>query len=164
MDVSGWTVDQRMRLPDWCFGNRQVIAAYASSPEIATFYWGISEIALPDPVCIWSLGWWLGKAESAFYDFRFGLRDTVPTNEAEMDTAIEILPYLGSAHAGPNYLRVEYLETAIVQINLKKGMVTGGKKLVVEFKSSIAWAALNVFLVCSALPTDMAGWLAHSKV
>lgn len=164
MDVSGWTIDQKMRLPDWCFGNRQVIAAYANTPEIATCYWGISEIALPDPVCIWSLGWWLGKAASAYYDFRFGLRDTVPTSIAEMDTAVEILPYLGSPHAGPNTLRVEYIETAVSQIDLKKGMVTGGKKLVVEIKSSVQWVACNVFLVCSELPTDMASWLAHNKV
>jgi len=164
MDVSGWTVDQRMRLPDWCFGNREMIGCRAACPEVETYYWGISDIVLPDPVAIWSLGWVYKQNEKAVNRLRFGLRSTIPTSTAQMDTAVPILPYFGNTTFTPPMLVVTQTEGLLFQFNVRKGMATGGKKLVIELWSTIQWTEITFFMVVSGLPTNMAGWLAHNKV
>lgn len=163
MDVSDWTVDQRMRLPDWCFGNRTVIGISILCPLLETGYYGISEIALPDPACIWQVGWWYKTDTISGVTLRIGLRATIPTSVPDMDDATEILPYMGSPHAGPNEIFMTIRESLPFFINLRKGMVTGGKKLVVRSYSDAAQAHANVCLIVSELPTSMAGWLAHNK-
>ena len=164
MDVSEWTVDQRMRLPDWCFGNRQLVGIHVDCPNLGTFYYGISEIALPDPVCIWSFGFYLYNYNYTRHRFRVGLRESIPTNEAEMDTATEILPYFGEPRDGPNYIRAGTLDTRAYLIPLRKGMVTGGNYLVASCYTGTDQSMVDIFLVVSGLPTSMAGWLAHNRV
>lgn len=164
MDVSGWTVAQKMRLPDWCFGNRQLIGVYVNMPLLGTYYYGISAIALPDPVCIWTFGFYIYTYDYTRFRFRAGLRNTIPTNEAGMDAATEILPYFGQPIAGPNYIRLGTKDSRPYIIPLRKGMVTGGKKLVVSAYTGTDASMIDVFMVVSSMPTRMAGWLAHDKV
>ncbi len=164
MDVSGWTVDQRMRLPDWCFPNRQIISVFIKATTGSTWYFGISDIALPDPCCIWSIGWFCYKDTATNSLQRVGLRATVPANAAEMDAAAEILPHFGEAHAGPNYIRIDDQLGNLAQIPLRHGLVTGGLKFVAGFFILTGIASATIFLVVSGLPTSMAGWLAHNKV
>lgn len=164
MDVSGWSVEQRMRLPDWCFGNREAIGCEVNCVLADTDYWAISEIALPDPVCFWSLAFWFREPAFARVRFRFGLRATVPVNATQMNTATEILPYVGATTAGPNFLRVGQFDSVFYQLMLRKGMVTGGDKLVFEVQSDHINTRADLVMIYSELPTSMAGWLAHHKV
>lgn len=163
MDVSGWTIDQRMRLPDWCFGNRELIGIHVDCPTLDVFYYGISEIALPDPVCIWAVGFYLYCFNYTRFRFRIGMATSIPANEAEMTAATEILPYFGQPLAGPNYIRAGTLDTRAFQIPLRKGMETGGKKLVASVLTGTDMTKIDIFMVVSELPTSMAGWLAHNK-
>lgn len=163
MDVSSWTIDQRMRLPDWCFGNRTVIGVYNKNDVIATFNWEISEIALPDPVCIWEFGF-MGMMKTGYEGYwRVGLADLVPTTEAQMNAATELLPYFGMPHAGPNIVGMHSETHMFGQMKLRKGMATGGKKLVTENRCIAGTSRIMLWIVISELPTSMAGWLAHNK-
>ena len=164
MDVSGWTIDQRMRFPDYCFGQQQAIGLQVYCPNALIYYFGISEIALPDPACIWQFSSWFKISAAANNTFRIGLAATVPTTIAEMDLALEIFPYIGGAYAGPNKLRVTQRYSTPWVMNIRKGLVTNGLKIVVALYSTVADTTGDFVLIVSGLPTNMAGWLAHNKV
>lgn len=163
MDVSGWTIDQRMRLPDWCFGNRHFIMCNVSTGTTEPFQWGISEFAFPDPACIWLFDLlYLPFTDGKGY-VRVGMADAVPTSEAEMDAAAEIFPGYGFPNPGPNVISVWQTVFIHRALAVRKGLVTGGKKLVVEtYRFSGSYIIDCSFLV-SELPTSMAGWLVHNK-
>jgi len=163
MDVSGWTNQQRMRFPDWCFPEKQVISAYRSNNVPDTKTYGISEIALPDPICLWEVGWLILCEDVALFRFKIGLRDTVPTNEAEMNECQEILPYFGEPQTGPNYICGGPATRLSFIIPVRKSMVTGGKKLIVANENYGGVARFAAWMLVSGLPTSMAGWMAHNK-
>lgn len=155
VDVSGWSLAKRMALPDWCFGNREAIGCEVNCVNADQDYWAISEIVLPDPVCFWSLGFWFRQPAFARIRFRFGLRATIPTSVAEMNGATEILPYIGAITTGPNYLRIGSFDTFVTDLVLRKGMATGGLKLVMEVQSTSVNTRADLFVVYSELPTEI---------
>jgi len=163
MDVSGWTIDQRMRFPDWCFGNREVISCYQYNSAGGTRKWEISEIALPDPACVWQVGIVSEPSTTGTGTLRIGLADTLPTSEAEMNAALEILPAHGRPRAGPNDMIFNSRDYVFYSLDCRRGMETGGKFLVIECFAAAATMRLWCILVVSGLPTQMAGWLAHHK-
>lgn len=164
MDVTGWTMEQRMRLPDWCFGNRQIISVYLVNDTPASRAWAISTIALPDPACIWQFAYtWMPDVAGSGW-VRVGLADAVPVNQAQMDAADPILPYFGSPTETPPVICPPSFQTMYVAIDTRRGIVTGGKKLVVEIRCGAAKTKIVVWVLVSCLPTDMAGWLAHNIV
>lgn len=164
MDVSGWTIDQRMRLPDWCFGNRKIIALNMRAVGAGVFYWRISGVTLPQDICIWQIGMFPRFVDSMNSYFRVGLRATVPTSEAEMDEAVPVLPDFGAINYTPPRIHLMDGGTSVWQFFHRKGMETGGKKLVAELWCSTSDVALIFYMLYSELPTNMAGWLAHHKV
>lgn len=164
MDVSGWTIDQRMRLPDWCFGNRHVIGAYQMNASGASYKYAISEIAFPDPCCIWHVAFAGWHTLDGVGTLRVGLANELPKNEAEMDLADEIFPAFGFPKTGPNGILLSGAAQFLVSFDARKGMVTGGKKLVISLYNSTGAVRANPLFLVSGLPTSMAGWLAHNKV
>ena len=164
MDVSGWTVQQRMRFPDWCFPNRQLISAYAYNNVADTYVLSISTIALPDPAVIWEFDYWGQPSGDGYGNLRVGLAAAVPTNVAEMDAAQELFPDYGIANAGPNIIPLSAKVGWHIMHGVRKGLTTGGKYLVTETYCAAPIIRSNATLLVSGLPTDMAGWLAHSKV
>ncbi|MBA7708111.1 hypothetical protein ES703_116999 [subsurface metagenome] len=106
------------------------------------------------------------KSDHASNYFRIALRNTVPVNEAEMDVAQEILPDFGSTGFSPERIYCFIGGGAYFVLDTRKGIETGGQKLVVEGHVHAEGSELLVLvnLVISALPTDMAGWLEHSRV
>ena len=158
MDVSFWTIDQRMRLPDHFFGNRQLIGCQVYCLNALAYYYSISEVALPNPACIWAFHFWVRTPASVDATFRIGLRATVPTNEGEMDTAMEIFPYIGEPSVGPNKLRLSFRYSTPVVLTDRQGMVTGGLKFVGRFYSSIADVYAFFVLEVSELPKKIPAW------
>lgn len=164
MDISGWTLAQRMKLPDWCFGNRQVISAYEYSSAAGTYVWQISEHALPDPCCIWEADFADLPSGGGTGSLRVALSDVVPASTAEMDACQEIFPGLGIPWAGPN--RIQFFSTLSDRRHYmtRQGMVTGGKKLVIEVRCVLATVSMECILVVSELPTRIPGWLVHDTM
>jgi len=164
MDVTGWTIDQKMRLPDWCFGNRQVIGVYVSTWVPGGDAFAIAEIPLPDPVCIWQMAFVVTYEAGASGHARAGLSHTLPANVAEMNAATEIYPYFGTPMAGPNALPDLKGTGFYGEVAFKKGIVTDGMYIVGQVHCTAIMTRLNFWLLVSGLPTDMAGWMEHSLV
>lgn len=164
MDVTGWTIEQRIRLPDWCFPNRQLIGCYGSNNVGGSDMFFISEIALPDQCILWEFHYFtLVTGNESGYG-RAGLRANVPANVAQMNTAQEFYPYFGMSMAGPNMLPNKTGTTVTGIVSFRKGIITGGKKLVLQIHNNVDKCIVQVALLVSGLPTDMAGWLEHSRV
>lgn len=159
IDVSGLSLAERMALPDWCFGNRQLIGVYVSQTGPSNYIWGISDIALPDPCCIWQLQIDSMPNPGGRGTMRFGLANTVPTSDGEMDNADEIFPYFGQPNTGPNLINVYGLEYMAFIIDARKGMVTGGKKLVVQLFARDDTNRIDCRLLVSALPDEIPAFL-----
>lgn len=164
MDVSNWTIEQRMRLPDWCFGTRMVTSTYNWNVEIGTFKWEIGSLKLPDPACIWALTVTTHPDDGAKGNLRIGLNPTVPTSHEEMDGVTEIFPHYGNPHAGPNEIVLLSGKHVYWTLPTRKGIETKEYYLVSELNCTVPVIRVDVALTVSGLPTSMAGWLAHSKV
>jgi len=158
MNVTGWDIASKMKLPDYCFGNQDVCSAYTFNNGPFTFVWAISEAALPDPCCIWQVGFTSMPTTDGTGHLRIGLADAVPTTEAEMNAAVEIFPGLGDPHVGPNRIQFYAAKYVFFTIDCRKGLVTGGKKLVIENYCVKDTMRLVCNLVVSGLPTKVPGW------
>lgn len=165
MDVSGWTIAEKMRLPDYCFGNRLLVSCRISVWIADTFKWSISTVALPDPCCFWSWGVVVIRSDHISNHFRVGMRDTVPTSEAEMNTAVEIFYDFGLLTFHPSRLYVPTIAGSYYNMPIRQGFATGGKKLVLEGFQHAAGThiSLIVYFMISGMPTEMASLLAHAK-
>lgn len=164
MDVSGWTIEQRMRFPDWCFGNRRILSVSVGNNTAGTFRWKISGTTLPDQICIWSVGIYPRYIDSYSSYIRLAFAATVPTTEAEMNAATPALPDFGELIYTPPRIYLADGGYEVWQIPLRKGMDVTGKKLVVELYCATVKVHLLPYLTFSELPTNMEGWLAHKKV
>lgn len=164
MDVSGWTVEQRMRLPDWCFGNRDLMSLYIENVVAGTYTYAISAFVLPDPACIWGIMFMSTNSVAGLGYVRLGLNDHLPVDAADMNTSIEILPNFGRPAAGPNIFWISGSYFYVWDMPAKRGLVTNGWNFVIENRCVVADFRVDVTLIVSGLPTDMAGWLAHNKV
>lgn len=159
VDVSGWSIANRMRLPDYCFGNRQLIGAYLGNYGEGTYEYEISDIALPDPVCIWSLVIVSNPDDGGVGHIRIGLSSTVPTNEAGFDEVTDIIPYFGAPSTGPNRIIFSTPAFVLLDFPIRKGMVTGAKKLVISVYTSTGRMRLNAALIVSSLPVSVPAFL-----
>lgn len=155
MNVSGWTLAEKMALPDWCFGNRQLLGCQIHAVLLGTFYYAIINVVLPAEICIWEFHFWVRTNADMEGTFRLGLRATVPTNEAEMDTATEIFPYIGQAWAGPNKIRLAFRHSTPFVLPIRKGLATGGLKFVVRFFSTVNDVYGDFVFAVSGLPTEI---------
>lgn len=159
IDVSGWSLDKRLRLPDWCFGNREVMSVSNTTTGVGNFSWKISGITLPTEICIWTLGILVRTNDSYISTVRIGFLDTLPTTIGEMDLAIPILPDFGSTTYTPPRIALADEGREVWQFNLRKGIDTGGLKMALELKCGGTEVALIVFLVYSELPTEIPAFL-----
>lgn len=165
MDVSGWTIDQKMRLPDWCFGNRSIISLTLGITGAGNFRWAISSVVLPTEICMWKLSILFRWCDNESSRVRFGFRATLPTSEAEMDTSMPVFPDLGDAAYSPPRIFLTDWGHEVWEFETRTGIVIGaGLKLTGEIKSAGTAAKVLLVIVYSGLPTNMAGWLAHNKV
>lgn len=163
MDVSGWTIEQKMRLPDWCFGQRQLVMAGGTASGAGTKVWDISELALPQQICVWQMGIIPRHLSSASDYVRIGFNSTLPTSEAEMDTSIPLLEYFGWTLYSPPRIIMPATGTELWEFFLRRGMDTEGKKLTVEVACVITKISLIVYMLYSELPSSMISWLSHNQ-
>lgn len=166
MDVSGWTTDQLMRLPDYVTGSRILLSNTVWIPAADSINWWITSRALPDPACIWQVGIVVLESDYRGNWVRMGLLDTLPASAAQMDNAVDIFPDLGYKLYAPPVIYCPVFVGQLFNINCRKGLVTGGKKFVVEGKvyGPGTYLLALVYIVVSGLATNMAGWQAHKKV
>jgi len=164
MDVSDWTIAQRMKLPDWCFGSQRIVSASMTQVQVDTWTFGISDVVLPDPICIYRLLFFFKLSGLSAMTFRVGLRSTVPTTDAQMNSAAEIFPDMGRTTDGPNKmgLTMEYSIPAVFEV--RKGLATGGLKIVAGLYSNTIVYEAFFALVFSELPTIIPAWLVSDNI
>lgn len=158
MDVTGWNLASRMKLPDYLFGNRKLISVYGWTTGPLTTTWAISPIVLPDPVCIWELNLFSDPYLNGYGYVRIGLADVVPTSVVEMDGAVELFPYFARPNVGPNRFFFYSGDPTQLAYQARKGMVTGGKFVVTELTAEFERMRMMVTLNTSELPTKVPGW------
>lgn len=154
-DVSGWALAKRMRLPDWCFGDREIIGIDKSATGSGDMTWEISSLALPANICIWHIGFFLNLAEKSPSYARIGLTAALPVNEGQMDAAVEVLQYFGDVDYAPRRIYFSNDITEPWQFPLRKSLATGGKKLTLEVYCGTTKIAVTVFMVYSELPIEV---------
>lgn len=164
MDVSGWTPAQRLKFPDWCFPERQVIGVYTSNPNVGTWVFEISEIVLPTDCVLWEVGWLLMMEDPGSNIFRMGLRATVPVNDGEMDSCLEVLPYFGQLTTGPNRITCGPATNVAVIVPVRKILVTSGYKLVCANYCGVGKGRLLGWVLVSGLPTNVPRWLSEDNI
>lgn len=155
MDVSGWTLAERMALPDWCFGMPKVYGFFIfnNADGISNFW--IDNEDLPDPACIWSLQLISMPDALATGWLRLGMCDIVPANTAQMDACDEIFPKLGRAAAGPNDMIFYGGVFTEMKVMVRKGIVTGSKNLVGELRCTNDMMRFQVVMLVSELPDQI---------
>lgn len=153
MDVSGWTLAQRMELPDWCFPNRRILGVYKANVVPTTFTWEISDTDFPDPCCIWEVAIFTQMTAGASGLLRFGMAHNVPVNVVQMDAAEEIFPDCFKPHVGPNELPMRGATYTLWRMYVRQGIVTSGKNLVIQIYCAAGECRCDVTFLVSGLPT-----------
>lgn len=161
MDISRWTIDERMMLPDFCFGSRKVVSAYSDNLVPGSNTFAASVIKIPDPVCIWSIMFEAIPTDGGYGYLRFGLNNHLPVDDADMSTSAEILPAYGINVPGPNLILCLAQVFASWNFNVRKGMVTHDNYLVIQNSCLLVNLKVQVSLVISELPKNISGYLAN---
>jgi len=159
MDIALLTDEQIMRLPDHCFGEKQLLGMYLYNNAPGTSVFGILDVVLPDPAVIWSMAVTMMQENVDSALGRAALRDTVPINQAQMDACQEIYPNWGIPDAGPNWFpRLPRVFTH-VEISCRIFIVTGGKKIVMENALDTGKGRIQITMVVSGIPTRVPDWM-----
>ncbi|MBA7630461.1 hypothetical protein ES703_37983 [subsurface metagenome] len=123
MNVSRWSLDKLMQLPDWCFGKRWWIGEYIGTTAAELVYFTIKD-RLPDRFVLWSMlvqgtdreagtgiNLTIKLADRAFDDDSFWNADRLFHQIASEGMVYEFfldvngyfyLPYIRSAHESKN--------------------------------------------------------------
>jgi len=164
MDVSGWTIDQRLRFPDWCFGDRELVMLSLGVWVAGGFFWVITGVDLPEHICIWQMGVVVRRNDSADNYFRLGLAATVPLNVADMDASIPLFPQWGNIAFAPPRITLPEETDQTWFFNTRNGIHSQGLRFVGEIWGNACPAMVQINIVYSCLPTNMIGWMDHSRV
>lgn len=162
MNISRWTIDEKMQLPDFCFGQRKIVATGIGVTVPKTMAWNITSVPFPDSICIWEFGILPTQLDSFYSYCRVGLTETKPTSEAEMDAAIPILPDWTPQGYSPPRIYVPATGTQQWVFKMRKGMKTKARKMAIELYANVGNFALVFYVIYSKLPTNISGFLAHS--
>lgn len=164
MDITGWSIEQKVRFPDWCFGQRKTMAISHQAIGAGVDTWVINTKILPDNICIWTVGYWYTETNSTSDYLRLGFRAAVPGSIAQMDEAVPAEPETFDVPPNPRKMYLPMLTSNVIMIPTKKGVDVTGLFLVMMVHSAAARCSGACILTYSEMPTDMAGWLEHSRV
>lgn len=158
MDISKWTPDQILGLPDFVFGRKFPIFGSLKAGS-TTWVTDLSEVGFPDPCVLWEF-----HLQSLIYGsndayVRVGLSNRVAANEAEFMT---FLPFLhGLGFQGPEPRGVYFCAGAgSLDFRCKMIVRTGGLRLTVCSLSTAAGIyRFNVSAVVSGIPKEVPDWV-----
>jgi len=157
MDISQWSLDKIMQLPDYCFGRRFPIMAVVHTGGIG-IGWDISEIGFPEICVIWELHFSGRKPEGSTVLHRIALGDQLPTATAMMDGLEPLFPGFGAQGISPRVFLTKG-EDILELRRLKMVVRTSGRRLVLEAENTGAAASESrVIVVVSSIPKDIPSW------
>lgn len=94
MDISNWPVGRIMQLPDWCFGNRWVVACDSGDYNVSDSF-GIVRTGVPDRCVIWEIFVSQVGATSGLVRFELGWADQLVTTSAQWTALQKMFPCQG---------------------------------------------------------------------
>jgi len=163
MDVSGWSPDKIMQLPDHVFGERHVLACYGSSYNDVPV-WDISEVAVHDISVLWDLYILPTYVETSSDYVRIAWGQYLPKTTAEMDELMPLVRGLGAQGKEPRKIPI-YLYVGGMSFHLRKLVYPGGRRLVIEvYASATKHTLCHVVATVSSLPREVPDWLISSQV
>jgi len=163
VDISKWTPDEILALPDFCLGRRFPIFVALNSSASAWIA-DISEANFPDPAILWSVGVWFSSWGAATLAFRLGLGNRLPVSDAEFDTLEAVLHGFGTTGPEPRAIRIEGGAYSYL-INCKTMIRTAGRRLCICAVTGVVRTyTLHVTLVVSAVPKEVPDWVFSGQV
>lgn len=158
MDVSKWTPEQILTLPDWVFGRRFPVCLSLSTDWGVEVY-DISEQRYPDPIVLWFLTIFPVTCAGTAYYIRLALGNELPASEAEMMTFLPLIHGLGAQGPEPRKLPVRDAG-GILQFPMRTIVRTEGRRLCGGFfAAAAAVMRAHVITIVSAVPREVPDWL-----
>ena len=103
MNIRNWPIGKILQLPDHVFGARFPISIELTVGGGVTEY-AISELSFPEKAVSWNVSIFWGLWSAAGSTLQLGIKDTIPVSPATISACEELLPGVGEANAGPNFL------------------------------------------------------------
>lgn len=130
MDISNWSLDRIMQLPDHMFGRRWLVSITCYGHDQITD-WGTTLASMPERFVIWDMH--LQRAfksvDSLYWTFRLG--DVVPANAAEFNAMELLFPDITGTLFGRSSFTVDYTECPHFH-SLRMPIQGSGRKIVGE--------------------------------
>lgn len=162
MDISKWSIEQIMQLPDCAFGQRFPVFVSQSVTGENTA-WDMSELSIPSRVVLWSVDVVIVESSSALTWYRLGLGDMKPVSLAEMDGSKDLL--MGYGREGSRPRRVYGLHAGgFVSHKLRQYKEPQGRKLIIEVHSTAdKTMAVRAGVIVSTIPREVPDWLISGR-
>jgi len=160
MDISKWTRDQVMTLPDYAFGEKRIICADFFVPN-ATYTAFLCPMVLPSRLIVWEI-MITPRGFGASGDWvRIVLSTKIPGTIAECLACAPLIPGLGAPENGPGCIDVADT-TDTIHINLRQMVEAQGNRLcVVSQNAAAAGVYMFVTVLISTVPSEIPDWLAY---
>lgn len=158
MNISNWSLNRIMQLPDFCFGRRWPISIWAE-PDFTPPRYDIAECALPEKTVIWELHVRGSGQTATFYFVGLRLGDKLPTTEAEFDALELLFPCLDDYEIGRSGVKLQ-AQSDLHLTQLRYPVLSSGRRFVGKFETSFEYnQQIEVVFVVSSVPTEVPDWL-----
>ena len=164
MDVSGWTVEERMRLPDWCFPERQPFQLYHINNQVGTWSYVMPDYPLPNPACVWKMTLATFPTTGGTGDVKFGLLSDLPLDDNQMETNEPVFDDLKPAPTNVNWIKLYAGVPVTFGYDFRTPIVTTGLKLGMGLYCAVATIRLDLTFIISGLPTKVSGFFNPSTI
>lgn len=162
MDISKWTPDEILALPDFCFGRRFPVFVTVICNN-AVWLADISERAFPDPCVLWQVSFLITRGSAITIWFRLALGKQLPASEAEFLTLLPFLHGLGETGPEPRKM-ITYMASGGWSFDCKSLIRTEGRRLCACVAASAAgYTYLTVAAIVSAVPREVPDWVCSGK-
>lgn len=158
MNIKGWSANQVLQLPDWCFGGRWWVGEYMGSTSGEIYYRGGEEI-LPDKFVLWGI-MISARSPCCLEALRLTIRlagsavASVAAAKAleRLLKGISIATIMYELYVNPNGVTWIGCERQLVEPTSKKLMLVSSGDQTIAYE-------MTVGILISAVPAEVPDWL-----
>ncbi|MBA7612282.1 hypothetical protein ES703_19518 [subsurface metagenome] len=154
MNISQWSMNKILQLPDSCFGSRWPIGLSVVGHAVAPKF-DIAEMALPERCVVWELAALYHVATLAMAEFELRLGDVLPASWAEFqghELLFKGIRYLATA---TSLIYVTSM-TSVNWQNFKMPVRASGRRVILGVNAGVATAGIvQAALTVSSVPTEV---------
>lgn len=158
MDISKWSIDDVMKLPDYAFGERWPVSVNIRSGGAGSWF-ALSPAALPATMVVWELSIFFADGATDPDVVRIFLADVLPASTPAALACEALIPGLGIPEAGPGTIYYAWYGD-FVHWSMKKIVRANGRKLGLSYVSAAPGNfRVMVVAVISSVPKELPEWL-----